>query len=82
MITCPPVNPSRLYISAYSFAGLSVAKFSAGAESDFAVKAFCLSSMRVEPTICLTWPEWRSMHGRNFMMIAARTVGIRGVDSR
>ena len=28
------------------------------------------SSVSVEPTICLTWPECRSMHGRNFMLLA------------
>ncbi len=60
MITCPPVNLSVLYISAKLAAGLSVSKF---------VPRSSLSvSFKVDPTICFTCPEWRSMHGRNFIV--------------
>ena len=39
---------------------------------DVEVSAFALSSERVEPTICLTWPACRSMHGLNFMVVDLR----------
>ena len=40
---------------AYSEAGLSVEKFSCETEDDVAARAFCLSSVNVEPTICFTF---------------------------
>jgi len=52
-----------------------VEKFSEAWEAE-AERAFCLSSERVEPMICFTWPAWRSMHGRNFMVgLLSRDLG-------
>jgi len=67
-MTCPPVNLSVWYMLEKSLAGLSVEKFSWETALEVEVRAFCLSSVRVEPMICLTCPAWRSMHGRNFMV--------------
>ncbi len=55
-MTCPPVNLSLLYIAAYSEAGLSVEKLVCDTALEDDDSAFCLSSERVEPTICLTLP--------------------------
>ena len=70
-MTCPPVNLSLEYILAYSLAGLSVEKFSVETEEDVEVRAFCLSSVSDEPTICFTCPACRSMHGRNFIVVVS-----------
>ena len=61
-MTCPPTNSSFLYRSANVFAGSLVAKFSE------LVPSFVVEAVSVEPTICFTRPEWRSIHGLNFIL--------------
>ena len=51
-------------------AGLSVSKLVA--KSSFSAGV----SFNVDPTICFTCPEWRSMQGLNFM-VAKRCTGLK-----
>src|SRR5688572_25741701 len=61
MITWPPERPSLLYSSANQRESCSETKL---------VFRPCPESVRVPPTICLTWPWCRSMQGRNAVMLA------------
>jgi len=62
-MTCPPVNPSRAYMDAYSDAGLVVVKFSVTRVDE---PPSDMSDMD-EPMICFTRPACKSIHGRNFI---------------
>mmetsp|Transcript_28754 Transcript_28754/g.39750 ORF Transcript_28754/g.39750 Transcript_28754/m.39750 type:complete len:215 (-) Transcript_28754:178-822(-) len=67
MITWPPVRRSCWYIWANSAEDFSVSKLVTGSqEPSNPSPLICFKSFRVEPTICLTFPLWRSMQGRKF----------------